>query len=281
MTTSSTTSGELAKPQPGISTPASAAASRDHTTAPRRRVERVQDAGRAERVDAAVVERRRGARAGAAVRLPEPDRVAVPPDRLAGVEPVAGDHLVLAALLLRVDELALDREGRPAGADRAAPQLDRRRCRPVGLDPHAADDAVAIGSAEAGPVGLRGRRRRRAAGPRVALAAVAAPMPQVEARSSGRGCGSSRRLSPRAGTRARVARGPPGPAAAPRASASTANGGPGAVAADSAGAQKREHGAPEQERGTSHATPARRPRGGGSPPPRRRAPGTGTGCEKK
>ena len=41
------------------------------------RVERVQDSGRAERVDATVAERRRAARTGAAVRLPEPDRVAV------------------------------------------------------------------------------------------------------------------------------------------------------------------------------------------------------------
>ena len=47
-------------------------------------VERVEDAGRAERVDAAVAERRRRARTGAAVRLVEPHRVAVPPHRLAG-----------------------------------------------------------------------------------------------------------------------------------------------------------------------------------------------------
>ena len=126
-------------------------------------VERVQDSGRAERVDAAVAEGRRRARTGAAIRLPEPGRVAVSPHRLAGGHLVAGDDLVVAALLLRVEEVAVDREGRPARSDRPAPELDRRRCRPVGLDPHAADDAVAIGSAKAGPVGSRLRccRSRR------------------------------------------------------------------------------------------------------------------------
>ncbi len=59
MTTSSTTSGELAKPQSGTCVPVSDAALRDHTTAPLRGVERVQDSGRAERVDAAVAEGRR------------------------------------------------------------------------------------------------------------------------------------------------------------------------------------------------------------------------------
>ena len=106
-------------------------------------VERVQDSGRAERVDATVAEGRRPARTGAAIRLPEPGRVAVPPHRLAGGQVVAGDDLVVTALLLRVEEVAADREGRPARSDRPAPQLDRRRLRPIGLDPHAANDAVA------------------------------------------------------------------------------------------------------------------------------------------
>lgn len=101
--------------------------------------------------------------AGAAVRLPEPGRVAVSPHRLAGGRVVAGDDLVLTALLLRVEAVAANREGRPARPDGAAPQLDRRRRRPVGGDPHAADDAVAPGPSKAGPVGsgLRRRRSRR------------------------------------------------------------------------------------------------------------------------
>ena len=118
-------------------------------------VERVQDSGRAKRVDATVAEGRRRARTGAGIRLPEPGRVAVSPHRLAGGHVVAGDDLVVAALLLGVEEVAADREGRPARSDRPAPQLDRRRRGPVGLDPHAANDAVAIGSAKAGPVGSR------------------------------------------------------------------------------------------------------------------------------
>ena len=39
------------------------------------------------------------------------------------VDLVAGDHLVVTALLLGVEEVAADREGRPARSDRPAPQL--------------------------------------------------------------------------------------------------------------------------------------------------------------
>ena len=153
MTTSSTTSGELAKPQSGTFAPVSDAALRDHTTAPLRGVERVQDSGRAERVDATVAEGRRRARTGAAVRLPEPGRVAVSPHRLAGGHVVAGDDLVVTALLLGVE-----RSPRTAKDDQPGP-IGRRHsstggdCGPVGLDPHAANDAVALGSAKAGPLG--------------------------------------------------------------------------------------------------------------------------------
>ena len=80
------------------------------------------------------------------------------------VSRVTGDDLVVAALLLGVEQVAADREGRPARSDRPAPQLDRRRRRPVGLDPRAADDAVAPGSAKAGPVGSRRRCCRRGRG---------------------------------------------------------------------------------------------------------------------
>ena len=52
----------------------------------------------------------------------------MPPHRLARGHPVAGHDLVLAALLLRVEEIAVDGERRPARPDRPAPQLDRRRC---------------------------------------------------------------------------------------------------------------------------------------------------------
>ena len=58
----------------------------------------------------------------------------MPPHRLPGGEPVAGDLLLVAALLLGVDEIAAHREGRPAGSDRPAPHLDRRGRGPVGRD---------------------------------------------------------------------------------------------------------------------------------------------------
>ena len=111
MTTSSTTSGELAKPQSGTFLPVSDATLRDHTTAPVTGVERVQDSGRTKCVDATVAEGRRRARTGTAIRLPEPDRVAMPPHRLARGHLVAGDDLVVTALLLRVEKIAADREG--------------------------------------------------------------------------------------------------------------------------------------------------------------------------
>ena len=55
-----------------------------HGTAPG--VERVQDSGGPKRVDPAVAQSGCRARAGAAIRFPEPYRIAVPPHRLASVE---------------------------------------------------------------------------------------------------------------------------------------------------------------------------------------------------
>src|SRR2546425_38385 len=74
-------------------------------------VERVQDPGRTEGVDAIFAEGGRCARTGAAVRLPEPDCVAVSPYWLTGGHLVTGDDLVLTALLLSVEEVAADGEG--------------------------------------------------------------------------------------------------------------------------------------------------------------------------
>ena len=84
ITRSSTTSGELEKPHIGTFVPVSDAAFRDQMTAPVLGVERIEDSGRAERVDAAVVRVGVAARTRAAIGLPEADRVAVPPHRLAG-----------------------------------------------------------------------------------------------------------------------------------------------------------------------------------------------------
>src|SRR5713101_23913 len=91
-------------------------------------LERVQNSGGAKCVHAVTTEGRRPARTGAAVRLPKSGRVTVCPHRLAGAQFVAGDHLVGAALLLGVKKAAADSEGRPAWADRPAPQRDWRRC---------------------------------------------------------------------------------------------------------------------------------------------------------
>ena len=83
ITRSPTTSGELEKPHIGIFACVSAAALRDHMTVPVPASSTLSEAGRAEAVDASVAQRRRAARAGAAVRFPEARRVAMPPHRLA------------------------------------------------------------------------------------------------------------------------------------------------------------------------------------------------------
>ena len=131
------------------------------------RIEHVEDAGRAEGVDASVAERRRASRTRAAVRFPEPRLVTMLPHRRAGADAIRGDDLVLAALLLRVEHVAVDGKRRPARTDRPAPQFLRRRRRPIGGDAHAANDAVAIAAAEARPVGEVRRVQRVQRVPRV------------------------------------------------------------------------------------------------------------------
>src|SRR5215468_143569 len=79
-------------------------------------VESVQDSGRAECVNATVAEGRRRARTGAGIRLEESGRVPVSPHQLASGQLVAGDELVVAALLLGVKKVAALRETSPAVA---------------------------------------------------------------------------------------------------------------------------------------------------------------------
>src|SRR5439155_12569875 len=96
--------------------------------------------------------------------------VAMFPDWFARAQFVTGDNLVVPALLLGVEKLAADREGRPSRTDRPAPHLHRRRHGPISPDPHAVNDAVAAASAKAGPIGAcfrcssRRNRRRLTAG---------------------------------------------------------------------------------------------------------------------
>src|SRR5204862_2599249 len=79
---------------------------------------------------------------------------------------VAGHDPVFTALLLRVEKVPADREGRPTRSDRPAPQLDRWRRSPVGPDSHAANDPAALGSTKTGPIRIfvrccRSRRKCR------------------------------------------------------------------------------------------------------------------------
>src|SRR5882672_5554581 len=75
-------------------------------------VERVQDSSRTERVYPTIAEGWRRARTGTTIRLPESRRVAVSPHGLAGSHVVTGDDLFVTALLLSVEEVTADREGR-------------------------------------------------------------------------------------------------------------------------------------------------------------------------
>ena len=91
------------------------------------------------------------ARTRAGIRFPEPRRVAMCPYRFAGLQIVGRHDLVFAALFLREQAIARDGERRPTRANRPAPQLFRRVAGPVGVDPHASNDAVSRRATKAGP----------------------------------------------------------------------------------------------------------------------------------
>ena len=82
----------------------------------------------------------------------------MPPDRLARGHPVTGDDLFAAALLLRVEQIAADRERRPAWPDGPPPQLHRWRLRPVGRELRTVNHPVARRPTETRP--FRTPRRR-------------------------------------------------------------------------------------------------------------------------
>src|SRR5262249_55616730 len=116
------------------------------------RVERVQDSCRTKRVYPAVVQGRRRARTGSSIRFPEPDRIVVSPYQLASGQLVARHDLVVATLLLGVEEIASHGEGRPTRSDGLMPELDRWAARPVRLDSYPVNNPIAIGSSKAGPI---------------------------------------------------------------------------------------------------------------------------------
>ena len=124
------------------------------------RVQRCQQPRAAQRVQPVARHRRGGAGSGAGVRVPEPHRVGVAPDRLAGRQQIARDHLLVAPLLLGEDLRPSDREGADPRADGPMPQLYRRRRVPVGRDSSAVYDAVTVSATEPRPVRVVGDLRR-------------------------------------------------------------------------------------------------------------------------
>ena len=129
------------------------------------RVQRRQQSGAAQRIQSIARHRRGAAGPGAGVRVPEPYRVGVPPDRLTRRQQIARDHLPIAPLLLGEDLLPPDRERAHPRTDGPAPQLFRRRRLPIGRDSYAPYHAVAVAAAEPRPLrvvyGLRRLRRWR------------------------------------------------------------------------------------------------------------------------
>ena len=98
-------------------------------------VECVEEARGAERKDTICGNRRCRTRSGAAHSLLEPHGIGVTPHRPARRNTVGADDFVAATLLLCIENIAVDRERRPAGTDVSAPQLGRRSRRPIGVNP--------------------------------------------------------------------------------------------------------------------------------------------------
>ena len=107
---------------------------------------------RAERVEEAVLKRRRRAWSGPADGFKETDAVGMFPHFLAGGDLVADNRLLFATLLLRIQIIPDDGERGPTGTDVAAPEFPGRVACPVGGEPNAGQTAVAVWSAETGPV---------------------------------------------------------------------------------------------------------------------------------
>ena len=110
MTRSSKTNGETKNPTGKFR--ARYRSPRCATTTPRRSGRRARSEFRSHRSEqVAVIERRGATRSWTAIRFPEPNAIAMPPHRRAGAQSVSGDHLVLAALFLRIKDVAVYREG--------------------------------------------------------------------------------------------------------------------------------------------------------------------------
>ena len=269
MTTSSTTSGELAKPQPGIFAAGVGRRVARPDDGAITGVERVQDPGRAKRVDATAAEGRRRARTGAAIRLPEPGRVAVSPHRLAGGQVVARrrSRRRRAAPGCRRNCRGRRRTTSPVRSAGATVQpaatvtsrfrsARRERCRRA---------PVHESRASRRPSSLPSDRQRASSAPRPLGAEPVRRTPRLPERpcdgvgSSLAGAGAPR-LGRRCGCRSgRRAAGGSSPAWARRRSSGVGVHrqwrSESAVAADAAGPQEREHSAREQDGGDHRRAP--------------------------
>ena len=77
----------------------------------------------------------------------------MPPHRRSRAHTVSRDELIVTALLLRVENVAADRERGPSRPDRTAPEFLRRGRHPVGFDLQAANHAISAGPRKPGPCG--------------------------------------------------------------------------------------------------------------------------------
>ena len=109
-----------------------------------RTVEALEPTGRAEGINIAIRDRRRGPRAVAAEELLKDRSITVDPSLVPGVGVVANDGFVVAALLDRHHERADDGEPGVAAPTRLSPKLLRRPRGPIGIEPADGHDPIAV-----------------------------------------------------------------------------------------------------------------------------------------
>ena len=118
----------------------------------RRAVQAAEDAGGAERVHAALVDRGRGPRADAAQHRLVPRGHGVKPARRAGGDLVTRDQFLVAALFHRHGKSVDRRERRPACADLVPPHQPRRVRLPIAVEPDTGQPGIAAGAEKLGKI---------------------------------------------------------------------------------------------------------------------------------
>ena len=125
------------------------------------RLQAIQNARRAERIDASLGKCRTGTGPRSGLSVEEPRFVLMCPNFVASRRVETEDDLRLAALFLRKQATANNQHRRPGGADPLPPELLRRMRFPVRRDLQAVNLGSPVGTAKFGPISrLRDEDRR-------------------------------------------------------------------------------------------------------------------------